>query len=348
MRILHLNTGARKSGMQTAFLQTVRGLSKHQCIQSVLTNAEDNNIFQGLSGVITAPLVARHPLKDIANHWRLRREILTFKPDIIQLWSHKIAWFLMPRWPRCSTAIFLGSAPWPRRFQRLSKVVDAWIVCSEALRQKVLALGAPAVSVGRLLHFPDHVDVAPASRAAFGLKDDDIIAVAAGRLSHQKAFDILIPALAKARGITLLLAGEGEDEAMLRALTLQHGVADRVQFLGWRSDVANLFAMADIVLMPSRYEGFPFVMLEALGQGAAFISARIPGPDEILQHQENCLFVEPENIDDLAAALRTLRDDPALRARLGQAGRDTVRTTYNENTSINQLIDFYQKMRFSA
>lgn len=348
MRVLHLNTGARKSGMQTAFLQTVRGLSKHQCIQSVLTNAEDNNIFQSLSGVITAPLVARHPLKDIANHWRLRREILTFKPDIIQLWSHKIAWFLMPRWPRRSTAIFLGSAPWPRRFQRLKKTVDAWLTCSEQVRQDTIALGAPAVSVGRLLHFPDHVDVPSASRAAFGLKDDDIIAVAAGRLSHQKAFDILIPALAKARGITLLLAGEGEDEAMLRALAEQHGVADRVRFLGWRSDVANLFAMADIALMPSRYEGFPFVMLEALGQGAAFISARIPGPDEILQHQENCLFVEPENIDDLAAALRTLRDDPALRARLGQAGRDTVRTTYNEDTSITRLLAFYQQMLSAA
>lgn len=348
MRVLHLNTGS-KGGIQTAFVQTVRGLSNREgIVQRVLSHSHHIDTFSKLNHVTTASIKAEHQLWDIGNHWRFRYEILTFNPDIVQLWSHKVSWFLTPRWPKKPTCIFLGTSIWPRRFQRLKKTVDAWLTCSEQVRQDTIALGALASSVGRLLHFPDHVDVAPASRAAFGIKDDDIIAVAAGRLSHQKAFDILIPALAKALGITLLLAGEGEDEAMLRALAEQHGVADRVRFLGWRSDVANLFAMADMVLMPSRYEGFPFVMLEALGQGAAFISARIPGPDEILQHQENCLFVEPENIDDLAAALRTLRDDPALRARLGQAGRDTVRTTYNEDTSITRLLAFYQQMLSAA
>ncbi|MFN7901297.1 MAG: glycosyltransferase family 4 protein [Holosporales bacterium] len=348
MRILHLNTGS-KGGIQTAFVQTVRGLShRERIVQRVLSHNHHIDTFRNLHNVTTASIKAEHQLRDFGNHWRFRYEIVKFNPDIIQLWSHKVSWFLTPRWPKKPTCIFLGTSIWPRRFQRLKKTVDAWLTCSEQVRQDTIALGALASSVGRLLHFPDHVDVAPASRAAFGLKDDDIIAVAAGRLSHQKAFDILIPALAKARGITLLLAGEGEDEAMLRALAEQHGVADRVRFLGWRSDVANLFAMADIVLMPSRYEPFGFVMLEAMAQGTPLILTNVKGPDEVAQHLVNSFTVEPENIDDLAAALRTLRDDPALRARLGQAGRDTVRTTYNENTSINQLIDFYQKMRFSA
>jgi glycosyltransferase involved in cell wall biosynthesis len=344
MRVLHLNTGARKSGMQTAFLQTVKGLSTHQCVQRVCTNPDDLGIFASLPNVTAAPLIARHPLKDIANHWRLRREIFTFNPDIIQLWSHKIAWFLMPRWPRRPTSIFLGSAPWPRRFQRLNKVVDAWVVCSDALRQEIIALDAPDASVGRLLHFPDHVDVPPSSRAALGLKDTDIVAVAAGRLSHQKAFDILIPAMAQAPGITLLLAGEGEDEAMLRALAEQHGVADRVRFLGWRSDVANLFAMADIAVMPSRYEPFGFVMLEAMAQGTPLILTNVKGPDEVAKNNQNSLTVPPENIDELAAALRTLRDDPALRKKLGAAGRQTIRDPYNEETSMQHLIAFYQRM----
>jgi glycosyltransferase involved in cell wall biosynthesis len=177
-----------------------------------------------------------------------------------------------------------------------------------------------------------------------GLKDTDIVAVAAGRLSHQKAFDILIPAMAQAPGITLLLAGEGEDEAMLRALAVQHGVAERVRFLGWRSDVANLFAMADMVLMPSRYEGFPFVMLEALGQGVPLISSNIAGPDEILRHGENGWLVPIEDVGALASALRTLRDDPALRKKLGAAGRQTIRDPYNEETSMQHLIAFYQRM----
>ena len=348
MRVLHLNTGS-KGGIQTAFVQTVRGLSKREgMVQRVLSHKHHIDTFRNLNNVTTASIKAEHQLRDFGNHWRFRYEIVKFNPDIIQLWSHKVSWFLTPRWLKKPTCIFLGTSIWPRRFQRLKKAVDAWLTCSEQVRQDTIALGAPDASVGRLLHFPDHVDVPPSSRAVLGLKDTDIVAVAAGRLSHQKAFDILIPAMAQAPGITLLLAGEGEDEAMLRALAVQHGVAERVQFLGWRSDVANLFAMADIAVMPSRYEPFGFVMLEAMAQGTPLILTNVKGPDEVAKNNQNSLTVPPENIDELAAALRTLRDDPALRAQLGKAGRATVRTTYNEDTSINQLIDFYKKMKVSA
>jgi glycosyltransferase involved in cell wall biosynthesis len=344
MRVLHLNTGS-KGGIQTAFVQTVRGLSKREgMVQRVLSHKHHIDKFRNLNNVTTASIKAEHQLRDFGNHWRFRYEIVKFNPDIIQLWSHKVSWFLTPRWLKKPTCIFLGTSIWPRRFQRLKKAVDAWLTCSEQVRQDTIALGAPDASVGRLLHFPDHVDVPQASRAVLGLKDTDIVAVAAGRLSHQKAFDILIPAMAQAPGITLLLAGEGEDEAMLRALAVQHGVAERVQFLGWRSDVANLFAMADIAVMPSRYEPFGFVMLEAMAQGTPLILTNVKGPDEVAKNNQNSLTVPPENIDELAAALRTLRDDPALRKKLGAAGRQTIRDPYNEETSMQHLIAFYQRM----
>jgi hypothetical protein len=345
LRILHLNTGARQSGMQTAFLQVVHGLSKQGVPQRVLCHEEDANALAGLPLIQTDVFTARHPLKDWFNHIRLRREIWHFRPSVIQLWSHKVAWFLMPRWPHRPTCVFLGGMPWPSRLRRLRRVVDTWLVPAEATRHEMVEAGIADASIGRLFHFPDVVDAVPASREPFCIPDDHVVAVCAGRLfAHKKGLDILIQALAIVPGITLLLAGDGPDEAMLRALAVQHGVAERVRFLGWRSDVANLFAMADIAVMPSRYEPFGFVMLEAMAQGTPLILTNVKGPDEVAKNNQNSLTVPPENIDELAAALRTLRDDPALRKKLGAAGRQTIRDPYNEETSMQHLIAFYQRM----
>lgn len=131
-----------------------------------------------------------------------------------------------------------------------------------------------------------------------------------GRLTRQKGFDLLADAVGRVPGLHLELVGEGEEAAALRAAgaTLH----------GWVEDVRPLMSRADIVAIPSRWEGFGLVAVEAMASGLPVVAAAIPGLDEVVG--DAALLVPPDDVDALAEALARLAGDAALRARLRAAG----------------------------
>ena len=102
-----------------------------------------------------------------------------------------------------------------------------------------------------------------------------------GRLVPAKGFDILLRAWRQIDAC-LFIAGDGEQYALLESMIGEYGLAQRVFLLGHRSDVFDLMASADLLVISSRREGFPYVMVEALHAGAIIISTRVPGATEIL------------------------------------------------------------------
>jgi glycosyltransferase involved in cell wall biosynthesis len=157
------------------------------------------------------------------------------------------------------------------------------------------------------------VTLAPADAAAAGRP----MVLAVGRLAAQKGFDVLLDAAAHWRDLDpvplLAIAGDGPLAGELRSRAASIGV-DAV-FLGHRDDVADLLAAAAVFVLPSRWEGQPLILQEALRAGAAIVATRVGGiPD--LVGDDAALLVGPADAPALAAAVRAVLTDVALASRL--------------------------------
>lgn len=161
-----------------------------------------------------------------------------------------------------------------------------------------------------------------------GRRVREILAVA--RLVPQKGLDLLIQAFASLpqtlrNGWTLTLVGDGPEREALAALAESCGIADVVVFEGFRSDPLTFMARAAIFALPSRFEGMPNALLEAMAAGLpSVVSDASPGPLEMVSDQVHGLVVPSEDAIAFANALQTLMGNERLRQRMGEAARDKL------------------------
>lgn len=218
-----------------------------------------------------------------------------------------------------------------------NRAVDAVIAISEGVRQALLQAG---VRDERIRVVPSGVDpaawVAPPRagetlRAGWGIGPDDVVVLVLGALERRKGHAVLLEAAARLRGgdhrFRYVFCGDGaEADALARAAApLGPGV---VRFAGFRGDVAACLAAADIVVLPSLYEGLGVAALEAMAAGRAVVASRVGGLGEAIAHEETGLLVPPGDPRELGAALGRLAGDAALRRRFGAAGRARVQARY--------------------
>ena len=148
------------------------------------------------------------------------------------------------------------------------------------------------------------------------------LVLAVGRMQSEKGFDLLLDAFARIHtrhsGWRLAIVGEGSQRSALQEQAATLGLAACVEWPGRTSAIESWYARASVVAVPSRYEGFPNVLLEAMAMGAAVVAADCrSGPREMVVPGENGLLVPVEDSAALAAALEQLLGDPGLRERLG-------------------------------
>jgi glycosyltransferase involved in cell wall biosynthesis len=185
---------------------------------------------------------------------------------------------------------------------------------------------------------------APVPRATFDTPEGAPLALALGRLHVKKAFDILLQAIATLPGVYLWLAGDGPLRAKLEAQARQLGVASRVRFLGWRNDRAALFAASDLCVMPSRFEPFGTVMIEAWAYGKPLIAAAAQGPRGLVKNGENGLLVPVDDVHALATAIHRVLDQPELARRLAETARREYEADYTEAAVVSRYLAFYERI----
>jgi glycosyltransferase involved in cell wall biosynthesis len=142
-----------------------------------------------------------------------------------------------------------------------------------------------------------------------------------GRLDPQKGFDVLIDALALLPGVSGVVAGDGPEREALMRRARDRSVADRFSILGWESQIGPLLRSLDVFVLPSRYEGLPLALLEAMASGAAVVAADVGAVGEAVVSGKTGLLVPPDDPKALAAGIRQLLDDRGLRQRLGAEAR---------------------------
>jgi glycosyltransferase involved in cell wall biosynthesis len=161
----------------------------------------------------------------------------------------------------------------------------------------------------------------------FGLPKDFALIIVVGRLVRSKGVDIAIRAEAllrkKQTKVGLLVRGSGPELANLKALANALGVADYVKFLGQQSKttLAKLYNSADILIIPSRKDLFPFVLLEAAGCALPSISTRVGCINDFVKDGDNGLLVKPNSPEDIVIRVKQLLNYPVMREDLGKSAR---------------------------
>jgi glycosyltransferase involved in cell wall biosynthesis len=182
------------------------------------------------------------------------------------------------------------------------------------------------------------------ARADIGA-DDRPVLLTVGRLARQKGLDVLIAAAARWRDRDpqprIVIAGEGPLAAGLRAQASQAD-AD-VLFLGAREDVPALLAVADVVIVPSRWEARALILQEAMRAGRPIVAANVGGTPE-LTGGDSAVLVPPEDPAALAAAVLNVLDDPVLCARLGETASARSASFPTQKDGVNAAVSIYTKL----
>jgi glycosyltransferase involved in cell wall biosynthesis len=172
----------------------------------------------------------------------------------------------------------------------------------------------------------------------------DYVVLTPARLHQQKGHVYLLAAAAQVNDVTLVLAGDGPLRVELEKQARELGVAERCVFLGDRSDVPDLLAAADLLVLPSLYEGLPLSVLEAMAAQRPVVATAIGGTDEAVTHELTGLLVPSHDPAALASAIHRLRSDPAFARRLAVAGRERVEREFSSDVTARHVMRIYDEV----
>jgi glycosyltransferase involved in cell wall biosynthesis len=187
---------------------------------------------------------------------------------------------------------------------------------------------------------PAHVDTAIDGR--------EQVAVCVSKLRYEKGIDVLLQAWClvhqQAPQARLIIVGDGGLRFQLECLAKALGIAHSVEFTGLQSDIPAQLHRGSLAVLPSRWEGMPNALLEAMACGLPCVATRVSGSEDIIQHGVNGLLVESEDYRDMALALLTLLHDPLLAQKYGQAARETVESHYSLEQVMDRYVELYQRI----
>jgi glycosyltransferase involved in cell wall biosynthesis len=185
-------------------------------------------------------------------------------------------------------------------------------------------------------------------RAELGVGPDRKLIGIVARLVPIKAHELFLEAAVSIRAAqpdtTFLIIGDGERRAELESMAQQLGVADVTRFMGWRSDMRDVYADLNVVTLCSNNEGSPVALIEALAAGRPVVSTRVGGVPNVVQDGENGLLVPPRDAAAFAEGILTLLRDPARAAQLGLAGRAAVYPKYWSGRLVEDIERLYLEL----
>ena len=223
---------------------------------------------------------------------------------------------------------------------------DAFIVLNAEARTELLRLGVPPE---KCYVVPNGIEVERFARITPpGTCEGPRRLLCVARLTTQKGQDVLLRALPAVRAaagpVVLTLLGDGPERASLQSLAATLGIAEAVRFEGTVADVGPYLAEASVFVLPSRYEGMPLALLEAMAAGVPVVASAVPGNREVVRDGVNGVLVSPEDPEALAAGLTTILTDRGMAARLAATARINVADRYSVATMADRTLGVYRSV----
>ena len=371
MKVLHCIKATRISGAERHLLILLSALRGRDVDAQLVLLVEPQNLMTEMvdlaekRGIPTQRLIIRQDL-DLLVIRRLKQMFQAAKPDVVHTHlSHADAHGLpAARW--AGVPVVITGRHNDDAFRRRAVVrwlnrqlwgrVTAGIAISESIRRFAIEVeGAPPPKVRVVPYGFEYSPLKPDAlreartrlQAEQGLAADSLLVGMACRLVEQKG---VIYGLRAFRQIAdefpnayVLIAGDGELRAALEQEAGDLAQFGRVRFLGWREDVPGLMAGLDIFLMPSLWEGFGLVLLEAMSKQLPIVASRVSAIPEVVIHGETGLLAPPRDVEGFAEALRALLPDRSLRAYMGMNGEDRLEQHFSAVRMAEQTRAVYEE-----
>ncbi len=336
MRILQVMTSRANGGAETYACDVMTKLHEAGVDQCVVMH-EDAQRFSELDklGIRMAPGPLRVPFAP-AQRFLMRGLIAREKPTAIQTWMR-----------RAASLVSNGSQPvigWfggyydPRHFRSCDRLVGV----TRDITAHMVKKGVPADRVHYIPTFPTIAPLPPLDRASLRTPADAKVLLTLSRLHEKKGLDTFLHALKDLPGCVAWLAGDGPLQVQLEKLAVDLGVMERVRFLGWRTDRSALLRSADVCVLPSRYEPFGTVILEAWAAGTPLVACASAGPSAHVTDGVTGLLTPIDDADALRSAIAKVLASDELRACLAANGYTAYEQDFTPEAVTAQWIDFYQ------
>jgi GalNAc-alpha-(1->4)-GalNAc-alpha-(1->3)-diNAcBac-PP-undecaprenol alpha-1,4-N-acetyl-D-galactosaminyltransferase len=356
MRITFIISSLQLGGAERSLVKTITAINEYaDQIELVVLSKIDNGLVSELPANIKVHLI---PASSSASPWlwfRLRRILSNSKPDVVVGWSTyaNLVTVLATRCLAIGRTVVSERNYIPRIFSsgRISgprRRILMWLIRKLYARADIVA--ANSVQSLRFLskfigsgptyaYLPNSIDVDLVCEKA--RQEPEIAPVfvngprilALGRLDRQKGFDVLIEALALLRTRfpwQLVVVGDGEERDSLEQLARSLGVEQAIQWIGSVHNPFPYYVWADLVVVPSRFEGFPNVAMEAMSVGRTVICANCQtGPAELTLQGKYGVLVRKEDPQALVEAIIKWSKDEDARTTVAAMAQTHIRTTYD-------------------
>jgi glycosyltransferase involved in cell wall biosynthesis len=344
MRVLQALAGAQFGGAERFFERLVPALGEIGIEQRVLLRKDERRqallAAAGITDLHALPFGNR---LDLVTRLAFRQHVRQFAPDIVFTWMSR-ATMMAPKSP-LSGHRFLRVARLGGYYDlKYYRGCDYLVGDTEAIVAYLTQQGWPA---GRAVYLPNFVDAGKGKalpRSTFSLPEGAPLLLALGRLHRNKGFDILLEALSHLPDSYLLLAGVGPEREALEALAMHFGVKPRVRFLGWREDIADLMATADLFVHPARHEPLGNVILEAWAHGRPVVATAADGPRLLIEDGVTGLLAPVEQPAALAGLLRQALADRDALARMAKAGEQHYQRHFAKAAVVELYRSFFERI----
>jgi sugar transferase (PEP-CTERM/EpsH1 system associated) len=358
IRVAYLMHRLRLGGLETVAVELANGLDPERFESSVVSFATPDPRQQNLH-TARVRLVALH--KPEGNNptliYRLYRVLRDLRPHIVQThnWGTLLEGVVAAKLAGVPIVVHAEHGTiqggWGRLVTQrfLWRTVQRVLCVSQAHRQRLVeTVGFPYERLTLILNgvdvqaFPPRPADKDTIRADLGLELDPIYIGTVGNLRPVKNQALLLQAAqqvcARYHNVRVVIIGEGPLRGQLVRTAEALGIQKQVCLLGARAEISELLNALDIFVLPSLSEGLPMSVLEAMACGLPVVATDVGGIPEVVVHGQTGLLVSSQDVQQLAAALETLVQQPGLRLTLGHQGRARV----VEHFSLQRMVHDYE------
>jgi glycosyltransferase involved in cell wall biosynthesis/GNAT superfamily N-acetyltransferase len=358
IRLLEMVTTLDPGGVTTYLANLVRGLPSNRFRITVACGpdafqADLARTLPARIDIIPGLQKAIHPLRDLAALWRLCRLIRRARVEMVHTNMSKVdllgglaAWLCrvpcivstchgplrVSREASTSQRVFdtlerLVYRAFPHRIISVSAFTASELIRKGKATPRQLVTIPNAIDAGRLAR-PQADGARARTRATLGLSSTQPVLIMVARLREPKTPDVLIESVRRLRAewpeLVCLFVGDGPQSEALEQQIARDGLVGAVRLLGRRDDVPDLLAASDAFVLSTYSEGMSVSVLEAMAAGLPVIASRVGGMEELVQSDRTGLLVPPHDAQALAAAIRRVLIDTALRRQMGTAAQARI------------------------
>ena len=361
IRIVFCITELDPGGAERALTQLVTGMDRSEW-DPVVISLGQRGVFADVlesQGIPVISLNARGLFSFPRVLWQLTRHLNRLRPAIVQtfLFHANIVGRIAAKLAGVKVVVS-GLRVAERRsdwFGRIDRWTNGLVTTNVCVSQGVADFSAQRVRLDprKLVVIPNSVDAdrfsaaKPADLTSLGIPPGQRVLISIGRLDRQKGFDVLIDAVAQVKtwpeDFIFLLVGDGPEAAVLQHQVDQAGLTNQIRFAGRREDIPHLLAASFALILPSRWEGMPNVVLEAMAAGLPVVATRVEGISELVQEGLTGLVVAPEDARGLGVAIQQLLFSPDFARTAGVESQRAVNNGFTAQAVVESYANLYRK-----